>query len=75
MSELVVLEVVTSELEAEVIRGLLRSEGIPCIVQRTSLGAGMADGFPSALGPREILVHAQNLDAARKVLSEQSSPP
>jgi len=58
-----------------VIRGLLRSEGIPCVVQRTSVDAGMAGGFPSALGPREILVHAENLAAARKVLSEQSSPP
>jgi Putative prokaryotic signal transducing protein len=75
MAELVVLEVVNSEPEAEVIRGLLRSEGIPCIVQRTSLGAGMADGFPAALGPRELLVHAENLAAARSVLSDQPTPP
>ncbi|MGZ4257644.1 MAG: putative signal transducing protein [Gaiellaceae bacterium] len=73
MAELAVLQVVPSEPEAEMIRGLLRSEGIPSIVQRTTLGAGMADGFPGASGPLEILVHAGNLPAARRVLEQQSS--
>ena len=66
------LQVVWSEAEAEVIRGLLRSEGIPSVVQRTTLGGGMADGFPGTGGPREILVHAPTLPAARRVLEQQS---
>ncbi len=41
-------------------------------MQRTNLGVGMADGFPAAGGPREILVHAPNLAAARSVLEQQS---
>jgi Putative prokaryotic signal transducing protein len=73
----VVLEVVGSEPEADVICALLRSEGIPCIVQRTNFAVGMADGFPGAAGPREIVVHAENLEAARALLERQRSgdPP
>ena len=73
MSELAVLEVVGSEPEAEVIRALLRSEGIPSIAQKTNFAVGLADAAASAAGPREILVHAENLARAREVLEEQ--PP
>ena len=73
MAELAVLQVVQSEPEADVVCGLLRSKGIPCIAQRTNYAVGMADGFPSAAGPREILVHEQNLAVARKLLEQQSS--
>jgi Putative prokaryotic signal transducing protein len=73
MPELAVLEVVGSEPEAEVILGLLRSEGIPCMAQKTNFAAGLADGSLSAAGPREILVHAENLARAREVLARQ--PP
>jgi hypothetical protein len=72
VAELAVLQVVQSEPEAEVIVGLLRSEGIPAIVQQTSAGAGMAGGLPGAGGTREIMVHATNLEAAREVLERQS---
>jgi hypothetical protein len=72
VSELAVLEVVGSEPEAQMIRALLDGEGIPSMVQRTNFAVGMADGFPSAAGPREILVHAENLAAAREVLQRQS---
>jgi hypothetical protein len=73
VSELAVLEVVGSEPEAEVIRALLRSEGIPSIAQKTNFAAGLADGSLSAAGPREILVHAEDLARARAILEEQ--PP
>ena len=73
MAELAVLEVVQSEPEAEVIRGLLRSEGISSLVQQTSVGAGMAGGLAGAAGgPREILVDEQNLAAARRVLEQRT---
>jgi len=42
-AEPVVLDVVGSEFEADVICGLLRSEGIDCGVQKTNLAVGMAD--------------------------------
>jgi hypothetical protein len=74
MADLAVLEVVASEPEAEVILGLLRSEGIPAIAQKTNFAAGLADGSLSAAGPREILVHAENLARAREVLEEQAPP-
>jgi hypothetical protein len=73
MADLAVLEVVGSEPEAEVIFALLRSEGIPCISEKTNLAAGLADGSLSPVGPREILVHAENLARARELLEQQ--PP
>jgi Putative prokaryotic signal transducing protein len=73
MTELTVLQVVGSEPEAEVILALLRSEGIPCIAQKTNFAVGLADGSLSAAGPREILVHAENLARAREILEHQ--PP
>jgi hypothetical protein len=74
VAELAVLQVVQSEPEAEMIRGLLQSEGIPSYVQQTSVGSGMVGGLAGApLGPREILVPEQSLAAARKVLEQQSS--
>jgi Putative prokaryotic signal transducing protein len=67
-AEPVVLDVVGSEPEAEVICGLLRSEGIDCEVQKTDLAAGMADGFPSGAGPHQVVVHAGDLARAREIL-------
>jgi Putative prokaryotic signal transducing protein len=73
MSELVVLDVVGSEPEAEIILSLLRTEGIQAIAQKTNFAVGLADASSSGAGPREILVHAENLERAREVLEEQ--PP
>ena len=73
MADLALLEVVGSEPEAEVILALLRSEGIPCISEKTNLAAGLADGSLSPVGPRDILVHAENLARARELLEQQ--PP
>jgi Putative prokaryotic signal transducing protein len=73
VSELVVLDVVGSEPEAEIILSLLRTEGIQAIAQKTNFAVGLADASSSGAGPREILVHAENLERAREVLEEQ--PP
>jgi hypothetical protein len=73
VNELVVLDVVGSEPEAEIILALLRTEGIQAIAQKTNYAVGLADASSSGAGPREILVHAENLDRARQVLEEQ--PP
>jgi Putative prokaryotic signal transducing protein len=70
VAELVVLEVVGSEPEAELICSFLRSAGIPCIQQRTNYAAGAGDGL-AVVGPREIVVREENLDEARDVLRQQ----
>ena len=73
MSELVVLQVVGSEPEAEIILSLLRTELIPAIAQKTNFAVGLADASSSGAGPREILVHEENLERARRIIEEQ--PP
>jgi hypothetical protein len=73
VSELVVLDVVGSEPEAEIILALLRTEGIQAIAQKTNFAVGLADASSSGAGPREILVHAENLERARKILADQPS--
>ena len=62
----VVLDVVSTEQEAEVICGLLRSAGIECLTRQTNVGAGASDGLTVA-GPYEIVVRAEDLEAAREV--------
>jgi len=73
VSELVVLDVVGSEPEAEIIISLLRTEGIQAIAQKTNFAVGLADASSSGAGPREILVHEENLERARQIIEEQ--PP
>ena len=70
VAELVVLEVVGSEPEAELICSFLRSAGIPCIQQPTNFAVGAGDGL-AVVGPREIVVREENLDEARDVLRQQ----
>jgi hypothetical protein len=70
-NEPVVLDVVGSEFEADVICGLLQSEGIDCSVKKTNFAVGLADGAASSAGPREIVVQAADLARAREVLSSQ----
>jgi hypothetical protein len=63
----VVLTVVSSEQEAEVVCGLLGSAGIECAYRDTEAIDSPLEDFTAA-GPREILVHAADLDAARALL-------
>jgi hypothetical protein len=67
VEELAVADVVATEQEAELLGGLLRSAGIKCIVRQTNVGAGASDGMPTA-GPYEVVVRAEDLDAAREIL-------
>jgi hypothetical protein len=64
---LAVADVVATEQEAELLGGLLRSAGIECIVRQTNVGAGASDGMPTG-GPYELVVRAEDLDAAHDVL-------
>lgn len=66
--EEVVVTVVSSESEAEVACGLLRSAGIECAYRDTEAIDSSIEDFIAA-GPREIVVHASDLDAARELLA------
>jgi hypothetical protein len=69
MDEGVVVTSVTGEMEADVVCGLLRSAGIECGHRVTETTDSPLEGLASD-GPREILVHENELEAARSVLSD-----
>ena len=71
MSDVVRLTVVGSAPEAEVVCGLLRTEGIPATHRITDLGAGVMDGFPGSTW-REVLVSEDDLQEARAILAAQA---
>jgi hypothetical protein len=68
----VVVTVVSSGTEADLVCGLLRSAGIECGYRDTDAIDSQLEEF-IADGPREVLVHASDLDAAREVLAEAAS--
>jgi Putative prokaryotic signal transducing protein len=70
--EMVALTIVPNELEAEQLCGLLRSNGIECASRPSNLsaGAGTFGGGTGMAGPTEVLVRAEDLDAARELLPE-----
>jgi hypothetical protein len=65
----VVLTVVPGETEAEVLCGLLRSNGIECAYRDTEEIDSTIEDFIAA-GPREVLVHEDDLETARALLPE-----
>jgi Putative prokaryotic signal transducing protein len=64
----IVLTVVSGEPEADVVCGLLRSAGIDCAYRDTDSIDSSLEEFTAA-GPREILVRASDLDAARELIA------
>jgi hypothetical protein len=66
----VVVTVVSGEPEAEVVCGLLRSAGIECAYRDTEPIESTLEDFIAA-GPREILVHDSDLEAAKELLAAQ----
>lgn len=64
----VVLTVVSGEPEAEVLCGLLRSEGIECAYRDTQQIDTSLEDFMAA-GAREILVRERDLEAAKELLA------
>lgn len=70
-SELVRLTITPSETEAELLRGLLATEGIESIQRPTDVAAGALDGWAAA-GSREILVREDDLAAARELIGGQA---
>jgi hypothetical protein len=64
---MIAVTVVSNESAAEVVCGLLRTNGIACGYGQTDFGAGAADGFPGG-GPVEIFVAEEDAEEARKLL-------
>jgi Putative prokaryotic signal transducing protein len=64
----VVLTVVASEPEAELVCGLLRSEGIECAFRDTEAIDTTLEDFIAA-GSQEILVREADLEAAKELLA------
>jgi hypothetical protein len=69
MSAPVSLTIASNEAEAEMIRGLLETAGIPSMHRPTNFGAGATDGFTPS-GAREVLVNPDQLEDARIVLED-----
>ena len=68
----VVVKVVESEPEAEIVCGLLTSAGIDCFYRETDeIDSALEDFTPA--GPQEIVVQASDADAARELLAESAS--
>jgi Putative prokaryotic signal transducing protein len=63
----VTLTVVPNEMEAEVICGALRANGIACDYRKTDMAAGWTMGT-TAGGPIEVLVDDSDLAAARTLV-------
>jgi hypothetical protein len=68
----VVLVVVPSEPEAEMVCELLRNADIACGYRDTEAIDSPLEGF-IASGPREILVHADDVEKARSVLAARDA--
>jgi Putative prokaryotic signal transducing protein len=71
-NEVVVVTVVSSETEAEIACGLLRSAGLECGYRDTEAIDSTIEDFIAA-GSREILVRGSDLEAARELLDVSGS--
>jgi hypothetical protein len=69
MEDAVVVKRVSGEFEADLVCGLLRSAGIECGSRVTDEIDSAFDNFLEA-GPHEVIVHPQDLEAARQLLAE-----
>jgi hypothetical protein len=65
-----VLTVVSGTSEAEVLCGLLRSEGIKCAYRDTDAIDSSLEDFMAA-GSQEIVVQESDLEAAKELLPQQ----
>jgi Putative prokaryotic signal transducing protein len=67
----VVLTVVSGEQEADIVCGLLQSNGIDCAYRDTEAIDSPLEDFIAA-GAREILVRESDLEAARELLPDSA---
>ena len=69
--DLVRLTIVSTEIEAEIVRSLLRTEGIESVKRKTDFAAGASDAGSSSQGPFEILVSGETLETARELIAHE----
>lgn len=67
---LVTLTVVHDEAEAEMVCGLLRTNGVECSYRKTDLAAGAWTGGFARGGPIELLVNEKDIVTARQLLPD-----
>ena len=67
---LVTLTVVPNQLEAEMLCGELRANGIECTFEVTNPAAAVGQFGVGQAGPSAVLVEEERLDEARKLLSD-----
>jgi hypothetical protein len=67
MDDWVVVEVVRSEPEAELLCSILRGAGIECLPRLTNSGAGGGDGV-GTVGAHDIMVSPHDAQDAREIL-------
>lgn len=70
--ELVSVTIVATDPEAEIVCGLLRTNGVDCPYRQTNVAVGAAEGLARG-GPVEILVSPGDLDEARRLLAAEPS--
>jgi hypothetical protein len=68
--DLVAVDTVGTEFEADAVCGLLREAGIECMHRATTMSAGVLGGVGQ--GAREVLVRPADAERAREVLAEPS---
>jgi hypothetical protein len=67
--ELVVVETVGTEFEADAVCGLLREAGIECMHHGATTTGGVLGGVGQ--GVREIVVRAEDAERAREALADE----
>jgi hypothetical protein len=65
---------VWQQTEAEIIKGFLESESIPCYF-RSQILHSIYPIFIDGLGEIKIYVHAEDLEKARELLENREIPP
>jgi hypothetical protein len=69
--ELVRLTIVLNEIEADQVQSLLEFENIKSMPRPTDTGAASIGGSGAMSGSREILVRAEDFEAAKAIIGEE----
>jgi hypothetical protein len=72
VDDLVAIETVGTEFEADAICGLLREAGIECTHRSTTMSAGVLGGVGQ--GAREVVVRPEDVERARQALDARPGP-
>ena len=69
-ADLVEVMFATNRVEAEMVQGLLRSEGVPSMLQATGVNGPQLGVGLLPQGPQRVMVRAEHADVARRLLAE-----